>query len=243
MLIIPAIDVSDGRLGRLDAGRVVAVESFGGDPLSAAAAFVGAGVTWLHVVDLDLAFTGRPAAGELIAAIAALGVSVQASGGLTSRAHVQAMLDAGASRAVLGSGALSDPEEVADLIATFADRLAVGVEAEGGFIRPRGRWGQPPETELALEPAVSTLFSAGVRRLVVTDVDRVGARGGVGGSGLSTVLTAAPGVPVIASGGVGVMGDLEALADLGVEGAIVGSAVYHGDIDVAAAVHRFRGGA
>src|SRR5207302_6271986 len=114
--VIPAIVLVGGRLGRLSAGRPVPEEAFGGDPLRAAEAFVEAGAGWIHVVDLDLAFTGRPSGLDVIRRIAALPVRVQASGGLATDAEVASVLEAGAARAVLGSAALADLDRAVALI-------------------------------------------------------------------------------------------------------------------------------
>src|SRR4051794_34774516 len=143
--VIPAIDVSGGRLARLTARGPVVVDAFGGDPVAAAAAFVGWGAPRLHVVDLDLAVGGEARNLEVIRAIAGLGVPVQASGGAATADEVQVLLSAGAERAVLGSAALADRVLVTGLAERLGGRLAIGVETDGDRIRARGgRSGGPP---------------------------------------------------------------------------------------------------
>jgi len=137
--VIPAVDVFGGRLARMGPAGPVPVEAFGGDPLAAARAFVEAGARWIHVVDLDLAFSGSARNLDVVRAIAGLGPRVQASGAIATAAEVEAALAAGAFRAVLGSAALSDPEAASELISSMGEALVVGIETEGGLIRPRGR--------------------------------------------------------------------------------------------------------
>src|SRR6266540_2204010 len=136
--VIPAIDVSNGRLARLHAGGLVPVEVFGGDPMAAGEAFVAVGAGWLHVVDLDLAFTGRPANLDLLGRLASLGVRVQASGGIVRRTDAEAALAAGADRVLLGSGALGEEWLPAALSGPLAEMLVMGLEVEGEVVRPRG---------------------------------------------------------------------------------------------------------
>jgi phosphoribosylanthranilate isomerase len=230
--VLPAIDVAGGRLARLTSRGPTSVDAFGGDPLAAAAHFVDAGARWLHVVDLDLAFTGDPANTAVVEAIAALGVDVQASGGISSSRDLEAMLDAGAARAVLGSAALADPDAVGDLASRFGERLAVGVETDGERIRARGRSG----VDLDLGSTLAWLRETDVVRIVVTSVARVGALGGPDTAGIRAVATVL-GRPVIGAAGVASIEDLlEVAAIPGVEGAIVGRALLDGAFDLEAAL-------
>ncbi|MDP9343504.1 MAG: HisA/HisF-related TIM barrel protein [Actinomycetota bacterium] len=234
--VIPAIDLVDGGLGRVRAGRPVPVDAFQGDPLAAAAAFVEAGARWIHVVDTDLAFTGRPSGLEVIRAIAGLAVRVQASGGLRTDEDIDAVLDAGAARAVLGSAALQDLDHAAELIGRHGERLAVGLEVDGEAIRPRGRGGGGGGTWL-VDAVLPQLVASGATRFVVTSVALVGERSGPDLGAIRAVARAA-GRPVIAAGGIATVADLEALAAAApnVEGAIVGSALYEGGLDLAGAI-------
>src|SRR5436190_16192651 len=137
--VIPAIDVSGGRLARLEAGRVVPVDAFDGDPVVAAEAFILQGARRLHVVDLDLAFTGRPENLQTISLLAVMDARIQASGGVATEDHVAELAQAGAERVVLGSAALAEPPLVERVLARFGDRIVVAVEEAGERIRPRGR--------------------------------------------------------------------------------------------------------
>lgn len=222
--VIPALDVSGGRLVRMSGGDAIAVDAFGGDPLVAASAFVEAGAARLHVVDVDLARTGTPGNLETVRAVASLGSAVQASGVVRSAEQASALLDAGAGRVVLGSAALLDRSGTEKLVASLGDRLCVGIEAAGAEIRPRGT-----TATLALWDTVRWLGELAVPRFVLTDVARVGELAGPDLDGIWALATTT-GRPVIASGGIRSVDDLTAIARLGgtVEGAIVGRALQEG---------------
>jgi phosphoribosylformimino-5-aminoimidazole carboxamide ribonucleotide (ProFAR) isomerase len=233
--VIPAVDVSGGRLARAGPSGIVRVEAFAGDPAEAARAFVAAGASWVHVVDLELALTGVAANLGVVRAIAELGVGVQASGGVSSAAEVEAALEAGASRVVLGSAALADRDAIGALIARFGTSLVVGIETDGRRIRPRRRGSE----ELPLWGTVEWLSRLPVARFLHTALDRVGRLEGPDVDGV-LALARSTGRPVLASGGIRGIDDLVSLAALGgaVEGAVVGRALYEGlDLrDVLAAV-------
>lgn len=224
-LVIPAVDVSGGRLARLAAGGAVPVDAFGGDPVVAARSFVEAGATWIHVVDMDLARAGEFRNLDVLRAIAAGGARVQASGGVRSGAEIDAALSAGASRVVLGSAALADRAATEELVARHGDGLAVGLEADGATIRPRGVVG----AGLPLWDTLEWLADLPIARYVHTDVGRAGGLEGPDLDGTRALATST-GRPVIAAGGIRGVEDLRALAALGegVEGAIVGRALYEG---------------
>jgi phosphoribosylanthranilate isomerase len=230
--VLPAIDVAGGRLARLTSRGPVPVDAFGGDPRAAAAAYVAAGARWLHVVDLDLAFTGERGNAGVIEAVATLGAKVQASGGVASSQDVDAMLEAGAARVVLGSAALEDRGAVGDLATWFGERLAVGVETDGERIRARGRSG----VELDLASTLAWLRETDVARIVVTSVARVAALGGPDTAGIRAVATLLR-RPVIGAAGIRSVDDLLAIAAIpGVEGAIVGRALLDGAFGLEAAL-------
>lgn len=226
--LIPAIDVSGGRLARLTSRGPIAVEAFDGDPLAAGAAFVGAGVPRLHVVDLDLAVDGSATNLVVVAALAGLGVPVQASGGAATESEVDLLLGAGAGRVVLGSAALADHALVERLIERSGDRLAIGVETDGDRIRSRGR----RTVDLSLAETLAWLSGTSAHRFVVTEVPRVGALAGPDLDGLRAVL--AHGRPTIGAGGIASLADVLAMRDLGAEGAIVGRAALEGSLEPAA---------
>jgi phosphoribosylformimino-5-aminoimidazole carboxamide ribonucleotide (ProFAR) isomerase len=221
--VIPAIDVAGGRLVLTGEAGAVGSGAFGGDPVAAAAAYAGAGATRLHVVDVDLA-GGGTANLALMRDIAALGPSVQASGGVTSRSQVGALLDAGADRVVLGSAALAYREATEDLLRELGERVVVGIEADGPTIRPRGRG-----TDLPLWETLVWLAGADVRRYLLTEVSRVGSLSGPDLDGIWALATHTE-RPVLAAGGITSVADLRAVAALGgtVEGAVVGRALQEG---------------
>lgn len=223
--VIPAIDVAGGRLARATGGGNVPLQAFGGDPLTAARGFVQAGARRLHMVDLDLALTGEPRNLDVLRAVAALDVPVQASGGIVTEALVDAALGAGASRVVLGSAALADPATVAALVGDRGNALVVAIEADGPKIRSRGIGA----TDLPLWDTLQWLAELQVRRFLFTEVGRVGSLDGPDLDGIWAIATHT-GRPVIASGGVRSLEDIRAIADLGqpVEGAVVGRAFYEG---------------
>ena len=233
--VIPAIDVSGGRLARLTARGPVTVDAFGGDPVAAGAAFVEAGARRLHVVDLDLAARGEARNAHVIRSIAALGAPVQASGAAATADEVQLLLEAGAERAVLSSAALADRVLVTGLAERLAGRLAIGVETDGDRIRSRGR----RTVDIALAETLNWLGETAAVRFVVTAVPRVGLLTGPDLEGLRAV--AALGRPTVGAGGIATRADLLAIRDAGAEGAIVGRAALEGSLDLAAAVSEVRG--
>ena len=232
--VTPAIDVADGRLCRLTADGPVSLDAHGGDAVAAASAFVMSGAGRLHFVDVDLAMTGTAGNLRLLAAVAALGVPVQASGGVTTTEDVDRFLSAGADRVVLGSAALADRVATERLLARLGDRLCVGVEADGPAIRPRGSG-----AELPLWETLTWLAELDVRRFVFTEIGRVGELQGPDLDGIWALATHTC-KPVLASGGIRGLDDLRAIAGLGgsVEGAIVGRALYEG-LDLKQALQAF----
>ena len=231
--VIPAIDVEDGRLAVFTAQGPVEVPSFGGDPVSAARAYVAAGATWIHVVDMDLAFSGEPANLSVVESVAASGVRVQASGGVRDARSVDRLFAAGASRVVLGSGAFVDEDAVATLIAVHGQRLVVGIEVEDGRIRSRGV--DPVDLELA--ETLGWLTSAGAAQFLVTAVARVG---GLLGPDVALVKRLVrSGRPVLAAGGIGTVEDLESVRRAGAAGAVVGRAAMDGGLNLVQALAKF----
>jgi len=231
--VIPAIDVSRGRLARLQRGEVVPVDVFEGDPIAAAEEFTLGGAKWLHVVDLDLAFTGRQENLQTISLLAVMDARVQAAGGIATEEHVRSALQAGADRVVLGSAALADRDLVSRLVDHFGEAVAVAVEVRAGRVRPRGR----SDLDLPLEETLDWLTETGVTRLIHVAVDRVG---DLSGPDMDAVSRAAFRTQraVIASGGVATAEDVSALASLGplVQGAILGRALYEGELTMREAV-------
>jgi phosphoribosylanthranilate isomerase len=222
--ILPAIDLAGGRLVRMTGEGAVPIEAYGGDPVAAARAFVDAGARRLHVVDVGLAATGEPRNLETIASVVAVGVPVQASGGVRTPEHVEALLGTGADRVVIGSGALADRDVVASMLSSNGDRVALGIEADGPTIRPRGLG-----DDLPMWATLEWLSTLAVPRYVFTEVGRVSTMDGPDLDGVWALATHT-GRPVLASGGVRSIDDLRALAalDAPIEGAIIGRALYEG---------------
>lgn len=242
MHIYPAIDLLDGRCVRLYQGDYDRSTVYGDDAVAQALAFQSEGAPWVHVVDLDAARTGEPRNREVVAAIAgALDVPVQTGGGVRSVEAAEALFDAGVARVVLGTAALEDPDLVRRIAETRS--VAVGLDARGSEVAVRG-WLEGSGADV-IELAVA-YEDAGVAALVVTEISRDGTLAGPDIDGLSRVLTATT-IPVIASGGIGTLGDVAALAALSVGGrtlggAITGRAVYEGAFTVADAVATAGGG-
>ncbi|MDP9295759.1 MAG: HisA/HisF-related TIM barrel protein [Actinomycetota bacterium] len=238
--VIPAIDVSRGRLARLSDGAPVFLDAFAGDPLAAARAFAEAGARWIHVVDMDRALTGDPQNEDVLERVAELPVRVQASGGFVRAADVSAALERGASRVVLSSRALSDRASLGRTLAELGDAVVVGLEVEGDRIRSRGGPGKDAEA-LPLEETLRWLGSGGPARYLLTDLSRLGALRSPDLERIRELAQALPGALLVA-GGLSSVEDLRAVADLGglVEGAVVGRALYDDDVDLLGLFEPFR---
>src|SRR4051794_12071328 len=222
-VLLPAVDVADGRAVRLVKGEAGSETSYG-EPLDAARQWEQDGADWIHLVDLDAAF-GRGSNRELIAdVVAAVDVAVELSGGIRDDETLEAALKTGAARVNIGTAALEAPDWVRAAIARHGDRIAVGLDVRGTTLAARG-WTQDGGE---LFEVVARLDADGCARYVVTDVKRDGTLTGPNLELLRSV-TAATARPVIASGGVSSLEDLTAIATVpGVEGAIVGKALYAG---------------
>ncbi|MEQ9334055.1 1-(5-phosphoribosyl)-5-[(5-phosphoribosylamino)methylideneamino]imidazole-4-carboxamide isomerase [Thalassobaculum sp.] len=235
MILYPAIDLKGGQCVRLLRGEMAAATVYNDDPAAQARAFRDAGCAWVHVVDLDGAFAGRPVNGDAVRAIlGAVDVPVQLGGGIRDRAGIEAWLDAGVARVVLGTIALRDPALVLAACRAHPGRIAVGIDARGGKVAVEG-WAET--AEVTTEQLALQFEDAGVAAIVFTDIDRDGALQGPN-LAATGALARRLSTPVIASGGVSSLDDLKAIAGLagdGVAGAIVGRALYDGRVDAAAA--------
>ncbi|MEX1162849.1 MAG: 1-(5-phosphoribosyl)-5-[(5-phosphoribosylamino)methylideneamino]imidazole-4-carboxamide isomerase [Nitriliruptor sp.] len=224
LTLYPAVDIKDGRAVRLTQGRADEETVYDADPVAAAQRFADAGTSWLHVVDLDAAFTGEPRNRHLIAAIVeATGCRVQASGGVRTLEDVEASLGYGAERVVIGTMALSDPGFVADVLDRVGPRIAVGLDARGTVLQARGWTEEAGDLFAALE----RFTEMGVPRFVYTDVAKDGMLQGPNVDMLRRVVDATD-AAVTASGGVSSLDDLRTLAGCHerVDAAIVGKALY-----------------
>jgi len=225
LVLLPAVDVADGAAVRLIQG-VAGTETSYGSPVDAALAWQDGGAEWIHLVDLDAAF-GRGNNRDVLAeVIGHLDVAVELSGGIRDDASLEAALATGCGRVNLGTAALESPDWVRSAIARHGDRIAVGLDVRGTTLAARGWTSQGGD----LYETLARLDADGCARYVLTDVHRDGTLTGPN-LGLLRDVCAATDRPVVASGGVSSLDDLLALAalsDLGVEGVIVGKALYAG---------------
>ena len=236
MVVIPAIDLLDGKVVRLAQGKREAVTVYSDDPVAVAARWVAAGATWLHVVDLNGAFEGAyknlPLAQQIIESC---GVRVELSGGVRTKEALGQALAAGAARVVLGTKACEDPRFVQEAADRFGTKIAVAIDASAGRVVSRGWVAATQITPGALARSVTML---GVETVICTDVSRDGTLQGPNLSLLSEVLDAGA-REVIASGGVSSLEDLRQLKTLesrGVVGVIIGKALYEGTLDARDAI-------
>lgn len=238
MILYPAIDLKDGNCVRLLRGDMQAATVFGQDPAAQAQAFQDAGAEWLHLVDLNGAFEGRPVnAGAVEAILAAIDIPAQLGGGIRDMATIESWLDRGLRRIILGTVAVENPELVREAADAFPGRIAVGIDARGGRVATRG-WAT--ETDVMVTDLARRFEDAGVAAIIYTDIDRDGAMQGPN-IAATEALARAVSIPVIASGGVSSMADLRALAGSRViAGAISGRALYDGAIDLAEALAALR---
>ena len=229
MEVVPAVDVLDGRVVRLSRGRREAVTMEGGDPLELARRFVAEGAGRLHLVDLDGAFSGMPSL-DLVGAVAAAGgVPLQVGGGYRTVVALEAALEAGAERVMVGTAALS-PGFLPDAVAAVGDALVVAVDVQEGRVAVEG-WTR--SSTLTAAQMSRRCAEAGVARLLVTATARDGSLSGPDLDLLAQVLPV--GLPVIAAGGIASTADLRALQELGCEAAVAGSALLAGRFTLAEA--------
>jgi phosphoribosylformimino-5-aminoimidazole carboxamide ribotide isomerase len=234
---LPAIDLRGGRVVRLSEGDFQRETVYGSDPVEVARSFVAAGARWIHIVDLDGAKDGARRQGDAISAIvAAVGerVACEVAGGLRDEASVQAVLAAGASRAVVGTAALRDPEFVRRLVERFgAARIAVALDVREGMAVGQG-W-VPGASGVPVDEALVRLADAGADTFIVTAIERDGLLTGPNLELLARMVTLGRG-DVIASAGVSSIADIAAVRRIGCSGAIVGRAIYEGRLDLAEAI-------
>lgn len=236
MLVIPAIDLKDGQCVRLRQGRMEDSTSYGDDPVAMAARWVEAGCRRLHLVDLNGAFDGQPTNGAAVTAIAKAnpGLPIQIGGGIRTAATIEHYLKAGVQWVILGTKAVKEPEFVDEMCRLFPGNIIVGIDAKNGLVATDG-WAEVSNQKAS--DLAKRFADAGVSSIVYTDINRDGMMQGVN---IEATLEVAQqgGLPVIASGGVTDLSDIErlvAVADQGLLGAITGRAIYEGSLDLAAA--------
>ncbi len=234
MILYPAIDLKDGQAVRLVHGDMDRSTVFNDDPAAQARAFVDAGCEWLHLVDLNGAFAGTPVnAAPVEAILKACPVPAQLGGGIRDMATIERWLERGLARVILGTVAVENPDLVRDAARAFPGQVAVGIDARNGRVATKG-WAE--ETDVMVTDLAKSFEDAGVAAIIYTDIMRDGAMGGPNVDATADLARAVD-IPVIASGGVSSLADLEALKATGViQGAISGRALYDGAIDLAAAL-------
>ena len=235
MILYPAIDIRDGRAVRLIQGDYDRETAYDDDPVVAARRWADGGARWLHVVDLDGARAGEPMNLDHVRRIvAAVGIPVQLGGGLRDSKKVEEAISSGAERVVLGTAAVRDPEMAAAIASAHGDRVVASVDARSGKVAAEG-WTE--SSDLGTAEVVAALSERGIRRFVYTPVDVDGLMEGPDLDSLREVAKATDG-ELIYSGGVGELGDLRSLAELGLDnlgGVIVGRALYEHRFTVAEA--------
>jgi len=230
VLVLPAVDVRGGRCVRLIQGAADRERVYDGDPVTAARSWEAVGAPWLHVVDLDGAFSGIPVNVEVIRRlIAAVRIPVEVGGGVRSFDAIERWIDAGAARVILGTAAVRDTTLLAEACRRYRDRIAVAIDARRGIVAAEG-W--VARTGLRAGAAATRAVRAGARRIIYTDIGRDGTFGGPNVAAIERMLRGV-GAPVIASGGIASVKDIHRLRRLeptGLEGVIVGRALYEGRV-------------
>ena len=234
MVILPAIDLKDGKCVRLRQGRADDVTVYGDDPAAQAADWRSQGAEELHVVDLDGAFAGEPRHAEVIRrVIEAFGGPVEVGGGIRTPEALAAVVEAGATRAIIGSAALEDPEFLSASVEQYGDKIAVGIDARGGFVQTKG-WVET--TAVKATDLAKAVAAAGVSTIIYTDTATDGMLQGPNLEQMAAICDAAPKCAITASGGISSPRDVAALMALGkpnLRAAIVGKALYDGRTSLA----------
>lgn len=238
MHIFPAIDIKNGRCVRLTQGRADAETVYFENPVDVARIFKTAGAEWIHVVDLDGAFTGEPQNLGIVRQIAALGMKVQLGGGMRNQTVIDNALAAGVSRVVIGTRAAESETFVAEIAKTHGEKIAVGIDAKDGQVAVKGWVSTVALTALDLAKRVTGL---GIRTLIYTDIGTDGMLTGPNLAAQETMCRAVPAANIIASGGVSKIEDVTALKKLSdklpnLHGVIIGKAIYENRITPAAAL-------
>ena len=234
MILYPAIDLKDGQCVRLVRGDMAQATVFNTDPAAQARDFAAAGAQWLHLVDLDGAFAGRPVnAGVIGAILASIDIPVQLGGGIRDLATIEDWLARGIARVILGTAAVKDPDLATEACRKWPGRVAIGIDARGGRVAVEG-WAEATDIEAA--DLARRFADAGAAAIIHTDIDRDGVLGGVNEIATAAIARAVA-VPVIASGGVSSLSDIRVLVSgRRIAGAIIGRALYDGRIDLTEAL-------
>jgi len=241
MILFPAIDIRGGKCVRLTEGRFDQETIFADNPMDMAVRWVSEGAEYLHLVDLDGALAGKPVNLEVIAAITKnINIPVQLGGGIRTLDTIAQILEVGVERVILGSIAVKQPELVAAACEKYGDRIVVGIDARDGIVAVEG-WGITGG--VGAEELAKKMAEVGVERIIYTDISRDGTLSGVNVPA-TVALAKAAGISVIASGGVRDLVDIEAIKKAaidGIEGVIVGKAIYTGSLHLTDAIRLLRG--
>ncbi len=233
MIILPAIDLKDGKVVRLYQGDFSTVHQVADDPLSTARAFYDAGARYIHMVDLDGAKDGVRQNSAIVAAVAKIGLRVELGGGIRSKDDLRAVFGMGVRRAVIGSAAVTDPEFVRQAVTEYGpERIAVGIDTRDGKVKTAG-WVE--DSGLDYLEFASQMAAIGVKKIIFTDIATDGTLEGPAYDRLAALQTHVN-CDIIASGGVSCSEDIVRLRDMGMYGAIVGKAYYAGTVDLVRAV-------
>jgi phosphoribosylformimino-5-aminoimidazole carboxamide ribotide isomerase len=236
VILYPAIDLKAGQCVRLEQGDMARATVFNADPAAQARAFAAAGFSWLHVVDLDGAFAGRPMNASAVGSILeSVQIPVQLGGGIRSMATIESWLKRGVARVVIGTAAIKDPALVREAARAFPGQIAVGLDAKDGFIAIEG-WAE--DSDATVLDTARRFEDAGVAAIIYTDIGRDGLLKGLN-VGATAALAKAISIPVIASGGLASLDDVKRLLSdegAGIQGAIAGRALYDGRLDPAEAL-------
>ncbi|KPG69922.1 1-(5-phosphoribosyl)-5-[(5-phosphoribosylamino)methylideneamino]imidazole-4-carboxamide isomerase [Enterococcus sp. RIT-PI-f] len=235
MIIYPAIDLLDDHVVRLTQGDYQQREIFGTDPIVFAQSFSEQGATHLHVVDLNGARNGQQAQFDTIKKIvSATPLQVEVGGGIRTQAAVESYLDCGVSQVILGTIAAKDPQLTKELLRNYEEKIVIGVDAKQGMVAVDG-W--ETRTERPARDFCQELVSWGCQRIIYTEIERDGTGLGINGP-LYQDLQKIPGLAITASGGVAHVADIDTLAAIGIEGVIIGKALYNGSLSLREVLRR-----
>lgn len=233
MYIIPAIDLLEGKCVRLIQGQFHRQITYRKDPVRQAEEFASAGARWLHIVDLDGARVGKPVNTDSISAIAVLGrFKIEVGGGLRNETSIKQMLDMGAERVIIGTKAVSDFEWFGQMTKKFSGKIALGLDARGSKVATHGWTKENPQQLLEFATEAAKLSLAAI---IYTDITKDGMMAGPNLERTKALVQTVE-VPIIAAGGVREISDIKKLAEIGVEAAIIGRALYEGTLNLAEAI-------
>lgn len=232
MILLPAIDLKDGKVVRLFKGDFDTVHQVADDPVATAQAFYQAGARWIHMVDLDGAKDGTRKNSSIVQAVSQVGLKIELGGGIRSMADLEAVFAMGVTRAVIGSAAVSHPEFVEEAVGRYGERIAVGIDTKDGRVKTAG-WVE--DSGLDYLEFAKSMETMGVKTIIFTDIDTDGTLSGPSFGRLAE-LQKAVSCQIVASGGVSNNRDIRELNEMGLYGAIIGKAYYAGTIDLARAV-------